>query len=172
MDADPSFLYGAVALQAGLIDSQRFGEFIEACASWDKDRDGPLPDFLVARGWIQPAARAHLNYLVERKLQQHAGDAKAGLASVTHEIEQSLVSLRNQRLAASVSSFPASVSVSESNERYTLDHLHAIGGIGRVWLARDAQLGRDVALKELRPEQAENAMLCARFFREAQITGQ
>jgi PAS domain S-box-containing protein len=173
MDADPSFLYGAVALQAGLIDSQCFGEFMEACASWDQDRDGPLPDFLVARGWVQPAARAHLDYLVERKLQQHAGDAKAGVASVTHEIEQSLVSLRNQRLATFLSPLsPASVPGSKTSERYTLDYLHATGGIGRVWLARDAQLGRDVALKELRPEQAGDAMLCARFFREAQITGQ
>src|SRR6266699_2017361 len=41
-----------------------------------------------------------------------------------------------------------------------------------VWLARDSQLGRDVALKDLRPEQAHNAALCARFLKEAQITGQ
>src|SRR6266571_287996 len=62
--------------------------------------------------------------------------------------------------------------VSEPQERYTRNYLHATGGIGRVWLARDSQLGRDVALKELRPEQADNAALCARFLKEAQITGQ
>jgi PAS domain S-box-containing protein len=58
------------------------------------------------------------------------------------------------------------------SERYTFIRLHATGGIGRIWLARDNHLGRDIALKELRPEQAGNSRLWARFMKEAQITGQ
>ena len=50
--------------------------------------------------------------------------------------------------------------------------MHASGGIGRVWLARDRALGREIALKELRPERAHDSSLCTRFLREAQITGQ
>jgi serine/threonine-protein kinase len=57
-------------------------------------------------------------------------------------------------------------------ERYTLTRLHAQGGIGRVWLARDADLGREVALKELRPERAADPAVWARFLEEARITGQ
>jgi PAS domain S-box-containing protein len=53
-----------------------------------------------------------------------------------------------------------------------LNTLHATGGIGRVWRARDGWMGRDVALKELRPEQADDEVLRARFLREAHITGQ
>src|SRR4029079_1961708 len=49
---------------------------------------------------------------------------------------------------------------------------HAPGGIARVCLARDASLGRDVALKELRPERAGSPALWGRFLREAQVTGQ
>ena len=37
----------------------------------------------------------------------------------------------------------------ESRDRYTLTHLHAKGGMGRVWLARDGALGRQIALKDL-----------------------
>jgi serine/threonine-protein kinase len=57
-------------------------------------------------------------------------------------------------------------------ERYHRLRVHATGGIGRVWLARDSDLGRDIALKELRPEHAANATFGARFLQEARITGQ
>src|SRR5262249_48610591 len=60
----------------------------------------------------------------------------------------------------------------EAGSRYTLIRPHASGGVGEVWLARDADLGRDVALKELRAERTQNPALAARFLREARITGQ
>jgi serine/threonine protein kinase len=53
-----------------------------------------------------------------------------------------------------------------------LTRLHASGGIGRVWLARDSSLGREVALKELQPERIDNPSFWSRFLKEAQITGQ
>ena len=60
----------------------------------------------------------------------------------------------------------------ENRERYTLTHLHAKGGMGRVWLARDSSLGRQIALKELRPDQTDNSIVCSRFLYEAKITAQ
>src|SRR5262249_31159618 len=60
----------------------------------------------------------------------------------------------------------------EARDRYTLTHLHARGGMGRVWLARDGALGRQIALKELRPDQADNPVVCSRFLYEAKITAQ
>src|SRR5262245_13676531 len=59
-----------------------------------------------------------------------------------------------------------------SAERYVRLALHDQGGMGRVWVARDTGLNRDVALKELHPELAANGVALARFIREALITGQ
>jgi PAS domain S-box-containing protein len=56
--------------------------------------------------------------------------------------------------------------------RYDLTNIHASGGIGQVWLARDHQLDRDVAIKELLPANMGHAKTVARFLREARLTGQ
>ena len=56
--------------------------------------------------------------------------------------------------------------------RYHLTRLHASGGMGRVWLARDPSVGREVALKELLPQQADAPQIWARFMHEARVTGQ
>jgi len=59
-----------------------------------------------------------------------------------------------------------------AGKRYGFTKIHAAGGIGRVWLARDHDLDRDVAVKELLPENTGHAKTVARFLREARLTGQ
>ena len=52
-------------------------------------------------------------------------------------------------------------------ERYELSHLLGVGGMGRVYLARDRSLSREVALKVLEDRHAENPEFVERFRREA-----
>ena len=56
--------------------------------------------------------------------------------------------------------------------RFTRVRLHGQGGSARVWIARDNDLNREVALKEMRKDLADVASLRQRFLKEAQITAQ
>ncbi|MFJ2716014.1 serine/threonine-protein kinase [Streptomyces sp. NPDC087437] len=57
-------------------------------------------------------------------------------------------------------------------ERYRISHLLGSGGMGQVWAARDARMGRDVAVKVVHPEYSpDEAGAQARFEREVQLIG-
>ncbi|MHC4941158.1 MAG: protein kinase domain-containing protein [Planctomycetota bacterium] len=59
-----------------------------------------------------------------------------------------------------------------SSERYQIVGEIARGGVGVVYKGRDADLGRDVAMKLLRDDYLEHPEILQRFIEEAQIGGQ
>jgi serine/threonine protein kinase/Flp pilus assembly protein TadD len=179
MDTDRNLLFGVLALQADLIDADRFAR---ACSDWAAKKDTPLSDLLQERGWITAEDRADVEKLLERKLRKHGGDAQAGLADAADDRVRSLIAVaEDDAVRRSLVGLPrrdGHTLIStlayqpETRERYTLSRLHARGGIGQVWLALDCDLGRQVALKELRPERAGDTAHWARFLEEAKVTGQ
>jgi WD40 repeat protein/serine/threonine protein kinase len=112
-----------------------------------------------------------------------AGDLQAWPAGQSRRLEEDLACLRlldqlrpngpcGAPPAFEPETLPPPRALLEDEEaRYALERLHATGGIGHVWLAWDSDLGREVALKELRPERIADPALLARFLHEARITG-
>jgi PAS domain S-box-containing protein len=178
MDTDRNLMFGVLALQTDLIDSH---QFVEACTLWASRKENSLAALLLERGWILPGDQDHLEYLLQRKLERCGGECGPALANLRDDVKHSLAALGDAELEHSLAGEPRAGQlqcletvnwVANPDDRYELTRLYASGGIGRVWLARDRELGREVALKELRPESADDSSLCARFLREARITGQ
>ncbi len=67
-------------------------------------------------------------------------------------------------------SFSLGQSSSEGG-RFRLIRRHARGGIGMVFVALDSELHREVALKQMLPQHADDLSSRARFLLEAEVTG-
>ena len=188
VDTDRNLLFGVLALQADLIDAEQLAD---ACTAWSVRKERMLGDVLVERGWITLDDRRLVEQLLERKLKKHAGDAHKSLIAVATGapdvcatldgirrgsddlIRRSLGDVEQTHRAGGTLEYVSQLSQpAGSRERYTLTTLHAKGGIGQVWLARDTAMEREVALKELRPDRSDNDDMLRRFLQEARITGQ
>ncbi len=60
---------------------------------------------------------------------------------------------------------------SNTATRFRIVRAHAKGGLGEVFIARDQELQREVALKEIQDRHADNVESRARFVLEAEVTG-
>ena len=75
------------------------------------------------------------------------------------------------RLAKGFTADGWSLRAGERVGAYIVEHLLGSGGSGEVWRARDARIGRDVAIKVLLPHFSKDAERLRRFAEEARTAG-
>ena len=178
--ADRNLLFGILALQMDFI---RRDALIAAMNAWVLDKARPLGQILLEQGALAAADRELLDVMVQRHLEKHGQDAERSLAALAapEAVRADLRRIADRDLDASLAQLPATPSfhdslsttapVSADGARFQILRPHASGGLGEVFVARDGELNREVALKEIQARHADHPESRARFLREAEITG-
>jgi WD40 repeat protein/serine/threonine protein kinase len=201
-------LLGIFAVQLKLATPQ---QLLVASEAWSKDQSRPLGEVLQREGVLSADDRALLERLIARQVESHHGDESevyelfGGDAAAQQSFAGSLAFISEPQPASAtpvarpistprsgggvLTSGPDISLPPEHAGRYSIRGEQGRGGIGRVMVAFDAAIQREIALKELLPAHGggrrvsgpsdalpsplrQSSVQVARFLREARITGQ
>jgi serine/threonine-protein kinase len=189
--SDRNLLFGILALQMDFVSRD---QLIAAMNGWILDKTRALGQVLQEQGALTEADRSLLETIVVRHLEKHGYDTRKSLAAVAEasgpaiSVRSGLECVADADLQASVACLasratpglnpaeaadetaPAETAAAHDG-RFQLLRLHDRGGLGEVYLALDRELNRQVALKRIKAEHADNPEGRARFVVEAEITG-
>jgi serine/threonine-protein kinase len=184
-EAPRDLLLGLLALQNGLISQ---AQLVAAFQAWTQDRTRALSDMLVGQRALSAAQCDLLESLAEAIAHRDHGSAERSIARLASSVvappvraevaapgSDALWSLVGEtpplHEIAGNTTITATGELRSDKPRFRILRSHARGGLGVVYVAHDEELHREVALKQILDEHADNSASRARFVMEAEITG-
>ena len=175
--ADRPLLFGLIALEHQFVSP---AELIAAFRFWRERPGDSLSQILAARGTLSAERIRALEQLVADSslIRPSTSEPDASSSPTSAWLPESTApeggthsdshSIRMDSAARAAARIPLS---DGSSGRFQRLSFHAGGGLGHVFLAEDLELHRNVALKEIREDAADDPASRERFLSEAKITG-
>lgn len=166
--AEHDLLYGVTALELRFVTQE---QLVRATAAGGDGAGSSLGERLVAQHALTAAEAAAVAAVVRERLARFGNDARVALESVgaaSGTADGAAAGTVDDRY---VTAAPRAWSHSAPHQRFTVLRLHQQGGLGRLMIAQDEELNREIALKEILPAYADSDDNRRRFIREAEITG-
>lgn len=190
--ADRNLLTGILGLQTGLYSQS---QLIAAMQTWVFHKDRNIEAILVEQHALEPAQGNFLAQLVEQYLRVSNTNPQDALSKLPAQpdLTNSLQAIEDPELTSSITNLRSKTTPitdkvvlgkdldqtktydpkpQVDDARYKVLRPHAKGGLGEVSVAEDKQLHREVALKQIKEEFANNEESRVRFLVEAEVTGQ
>jgi eukaryotic-like serine/threonine-protein kinase len=177
--ADRNLLFGILALQMGFLGRDAL---VSAMHAWVLDKQKPLGQILLEQRQLTGEQLRALDALIVQHLKAHGDNAERSLQALTGistiavllnpvadaDVRNTLANLQSRTLPEEGGDGAV---LRSDRPRFQVLHFHRSGGLGLVSVADDTELHREVALKEIKPEYADDPGCRCRFVLEAEITG-
>ena len=145
----------------------------ELCSTWEaaysRGKERSAED--ICSEYDCPHLAERLESAIEQIKQEHSGD-QTDLHFTPPEPGGSIPIPDWLESAPNAGDSQTALPIDDFSElRYKPVRFHAKGGLGEVFVARDEEVSREVALKRIQPKEADWEENRLRFLREAEITG-
>jgi serine/threonine-protein kinase len=163
--ADYDLLFGVTALELRFITQEQ----LVAASAPAADDQRPLRARLCDQQALSAAEAEAVDAVVQQRAARFNGDARQALDSIGARTDPGGDSATHADRF--ITQGARAWTYSAQHQRFTVLRVHQQGGLGRLMIAQDQELNREIALKEILPALADSEDNRRRFIREAEITG-